>query len=126
MSCVIHPYQLHEIIDLIATGAYNANFVPQDMMSETIRQYWRGREKLFGTDVFTTGNLAINAAGDSYGAVFNKAAFLYLVGWEPDNWIEEDPSLRGWEIGIVSDYGMVEEDGTYGRYLLFAATKPTS
>ena len=123
---VCHPYSLHEVIDLLATGAYNANFIPEGLMMDTIRYYWRGREKLFGTDVFTTGNLSINTADDTYGAVFNREAFLYLVGWEPDNWVEEDKSLRGWEMGIVADYGMVEEDGTYGRAMYFEAAAPTS
>ena len=53
-------------------------------------------------------------------------AFMYVVGWEPDTWLEEDGSLRGWEIGIVADYACVEEDDNYGIYLLFDATVPTT
>ncbi len=58
--------------------------------------------------------------------MFSPQAFIYLVGWEPENWVEEDKSLRGWEIGIVADYGMVEEDDSYGRYMLFESGAPTS
>ena len=122
--CVLHPYQLHQVItNLAAPGTSN---MPPEIQSEHLKYYWRGNERLFNTPVFATGNITADTADDAYGAVFSKMAFIYLVGWEPENWVEEDKSLRGWEIGIVADYGMVEEDGTYGRYLLYDSTAPTS
>ena len=121
---VLHPYQLHEVVDTIATPA--ANTMPPELMTGSLKSYFRGTEKLFGTAVFSTGNIAVDTSGDAHGAVFSKLAFIYLVGWEPDTWVEFDGSLRGWEIGIVSDYAMVEEDGTYGRDLYFDAGTPTS
>ena len=124
MSGVIHPYQLHEVVDALATPG--SNTVSDAAFNAALRQYWRGNEKLFGVPIYSSGRISVDGADDAYGAVFSKLAFIYLVGWEPDNWIEEDKSLRGWEIGIVADYAMVEEDGTYGRYLLFDASAPTS
>lgn len=100
--------------------------MPPELQSGSLRDYFRGTEKLFGTQVFSTGNITPDTSDDAYGAVFNKMAFIYLVGWEPEHWLEEDKSLRGHEIGIVADYGMVEEDGSYGRALLFDAQTPTS
>ena len=126
MVCVLHPYQLSVIVENLALPAYNSIFVADTDMSSALRQYWRGNDKLFNVGVFASGNIAVNSASDAYGAVFSKEAFIYLVGWEPENWVEEDKSLRGWEIGIVADYKMVEEDGTYGRYLLLDASAPTS
>ena len=123
---VVHPYHLHELVDLLATPAAGTYSMDGNLMSGALRDYFRGTEKLFGTQVFSTGNITIDSDGDAYGAVFSKMAFIYLVGWEPENWLEEDKSLRGYEIGIVADYAMVEEDGTYGRALLFDATTPTS
>lgn len=127
ISCVIHPYQLHEIVDLLATpiAGTTQGYAPEDM-NAALRQYWRGNEKLFGVPVFATARITADTADDAYGAVFSKLAFIYLTGWEPENWLEEDKSLRGYEIGIVADYAMVEEDGTYGRALLFDAAAPTS
>jgi len=123
LYCVVHPYQLHNVIgELASPGTTRADVD----MTAALRQYWRGNEKLFNVPVFATGNLPVDTAEDSYGAVFSKMAFIYLVGWEPENWVEEDKSLRGWEIGIVADYAMVEEDDDYGRYLYFNATKPTT
>ena len=124
MVCVLHPTHLHEVVDLLATPSTNT--VSDSWYNKALQDYWRGNDKLFGVPIFSDGNIALTSASDAYGAVFSKMAFIYLVGWEPDTWVEYDGSLRGWEIGIVADYAMVEEDGTYGRYLLFAATVPTS
>jgi len=122
--CVLHPYHFHEIIDIIATPA--ANTTPPAWMTDAMRYYFRGTEKLFGASMFTDGNMEVDSSDDAKGAVFSKEAFIYLVEQEPENWVEEDKSLRGWEIGIVADYGMVEEDDSYGREMYFTATAPTS
>jgi len=125
-SCIIHPYMLHDVVAALAGSA--TTFADVDAHA-ALRYYWRGNERLFNTPVYATGNLTRTAAGTSYyskGGVFSKEAFIYLVGWEPENWLEEDKSLRGFEIGIVADYSMVEEDGTYGRCLYFNVEAPTS
>jgi len=121
---VLHPYVYHQIVNLLATPGTN-NLSP-GAFDKSLYGKWRGNDKLFGVPIFIDGNIIANSADDSYGAVFSKMAFVYLVGWEPETWMEEDGSLRGYELGIVADYGMVEEDGTYGRYLLFDTSAPTS
>lgn len=126
--CVLHPYQANGLLDQISALAATVMAFPDDLAIPLLKEYWRGRERLYGTDVFVDGNIQ-NPSGTTtaaFGAIFSPATFVYLVGWEPENWVEEDKSLRGWEIGIVADYGCVEEDGTYGRYLLFDNQAPTS
>lgn len=121
---VLHPNHYDEIVNDIGTpGTSN---IPPNMQDDYMRYYYRGTEKLWGTQIYVSGNITADSEDDAYGAVFSKSAFIYLVGWEPENWLEEDKSLRGWEIGIVADYSMVEEDGTYGRYLLFDAATNTA
>lgn len=124
LYCVLHPYTYHDIVtDLSVPGSSN---IPPNVQEEVLRSYWRGSDKLYNVPVFACGNITIDTADDAYGAVFSKLAFIYLVGHEPENWVEEDGSLRGWELGIVADYAFVEEDGTYGRALLYDASAPTS
>ncbi len=125
MACVIHPHTYHTIVNLIALPAATV-VIPPDYQMSYLREYYRGNDKIWNCPIFIDGNISIDGSGDAYGALFSKSAFIYLVGWEPENWVEEDKSLRGWEIGIVADYAFVEEDGTYGRYLLFDAAAPTS
>lgn len=125
---VFHPYQLNTIIDQLSsqggtTLAVSPNY-PESVGLPLLREHWRGRERLYGTDIYADGNITSGAT--CYGAVFSPMALIYLVGWEPENWVEEDKSLRGWEIGVVADYNMVENDDSYGRTMLFNGTAPTS
>lgn len=123
-SAVFHPHQINALVDKLATpGTSN---MPPGIQAHFLQQYWRGNEKLYGVPIFTDGNITADTADDAYGAVISKMCFIYLVGWEPETWVEEDGSMRGWEIGVVADYGMVEEDDSYGRAMLFDAAAPTS
>lgn len=120
---VFHPYTLNALVDQITVPSATLAF-PDALSLPMLKEYWMGQEKLYKVNIFGDGNITTGTA--AYGALFAPEAFIYLVGWEPENWVEEDKSLRGWEIGIVADYGMVEEDGGYGRAMLFTAAAPTS
>lgn len=129
MACILHPYTIHEIVDEIVTPGASYAVFPPEYQLDLLKNYFRGADKLFNVPIFSDGNLTRTLSGatySTYGAIISRMALIYLVGWEPENWVEEDKSLRGWEIGIVADYGAVEEDGTYGRYLQFYSTAPTS
>lgn len=125
MCLVAHPYLLHPLIDLLATPANTAPVADAYQMA-VLRNHFMGIDKLYGLPIFRDANATIDTSDDTYGAIYSKSAFIYITGYEIENWVVFDDSLRGWEIGIVHDYAMVEEDGAYGRYLLFDATAPTS
>lgn len=116
MAFVLHPYQLNTIVDAVATPG-TSNMPPEYQMA-VLQNHFAGIIKMNGVPVFHDANISIDSSDDAYGAVYSKEAFIYVVGWEPDTWLVYDDSLRGWEIGIVADYAMVEEDGTYGRRYL--------
>lgn len=120
---VFHPYTINAFVDQLTVPSSTLTF-PDSLSLPMLRDYWKGSEKLYGTQVFGDGNITSGSA--SHGAVFSPMALIYLVGWEPENWVEEDKSLRGWEIGIVADYNMVENDDAYGRDILIDAQAPTS
>lgn len=121
---VLHPFTYFDIQSFIANpGTSN---MPPEFQLDYLKDYWRGNQQIWNTPIFVDGNITPDASDDAYSAVFSKSAFIYLVGWEPENWVEEDKSLRGFEIGIVADYAFVEEDGTFGRYLLYDASAPSS
>lgn len=122
---VFHPHQVNPVLDQLTVPSATLTF-PDTLSLPLLQKFWRGTEKLYGIPIFTTGHVSIDASDDAYGAIFAPMCFVYLVGWEPENWIEEDKSLRGWEIGVVADYAMVEEDDGYGRAMLFDAVAPTS
>ncbi len=128
LVAVFHPYQINAFVDQLTVPSVTLTF-PDELSLPLLKNYWVGQQKVYNTNIFRGGNIQNNTSGTvtaAHGAVFSPSAFIYLVGWEPDEWMEPDGSLRGWEIGIVADYGMVEEDGTYGRYMNFDNQAPTS
>jgi len=128
LSYVCHPYQANAIIDQLTVPSATLTF-PDALSLPLLKNHWAGQMKLYGTNVFATGYLVNNTSGTTTGctgALFSPGAFIYLVGWNPEQWMEPDKSARGWEIGIVADYGLAEEDGTYGRYMNFDNTAPTA
>lgn len=125
MVSVMHPYTLHILIDKFSDPS-TSNF-PEEYMLSTLRDYWVGNLKLYNLPVLADGNIElITATTTTHGAIYSKEAFIYVVGYEPESWVVYDDSLRGWEIGIVHDYKMVEEDGSYGRDMFFEYAIPTS
>ena len=119
-----HPHAFVALVDQITTPAASTAAFPDSLSLSLLKDYWAGTEKVYGVPLFKDGNIAAGSA--SYGAMFAPEALIYLVGWEPDTWLEVDGSKRGWEIGIVADYNMVEEDDGYGRAMLMDAVAPTS
>ncbi|KKL16380.1 hypothetical protein LCGC14_2496150 [marine sediment metagenome] len=120
---VHHPHSINGIVDQITVPSATLTF-PDALSLPLLREYWRGQEKLYGVNIFVDGNITFGTSTN--GAMFSPLAFLYLVGWEPENWLEYDNSLRGWEIGVVADYLMAEEDGTYGRVMLNEGAAPVA
>ena len=124
----VHPHQLNGFVDQLVIASNGQNF-PSELVLDYLRNHWRGNDKIYGVSVMAAGNLQNNTSGTTTGAtgaIFNPSAFIYLVGWEPTTWVEEDPSGRFSEIGISADYGMAEDDDNYGRFMNFDNAAPTS
>ncbi len=124
MYMVLHPYTYHDIKTNLAIPG--TSMMPESIQGTALQGKWRGNEPLYGVPTFIAGNIDTSTPTSTYSAIFSKACFVYLVGWQPEQWMEEDKSLRGWEIGIVADYNCFENDDGYGRYLLFDASAPTT
>ena len=86
---IFHPYQLNGIVDQLTVGsgtAANASQqYPDSVEMPFLREHWRGRERLFNTDIYADGNITTGAS--TYGVIMSPMALIYLVGWEPENWV---------------------------------------
>ncbi len=123
---VHHPNALYDLgADTAAIGSASTYYVGiiGGTSEELLRNFWK--MKISGVNFFEDGNIAKITGYDSgYGAVFSKNAMCYVESLAPATKTQEDISLRGTEMVIVSDYGVFELDNAYGaamRYEIGAA-----
>ena len=83
------------------------------LSEDLVRNFWS--LKMGGVNFFEDGNIAkIGATDSGYGAIISKSALCYIESQAPTVEREYDQSLRGWEVVVVSDYGVFELDDSYG------------
>jgi hypothetical protein len=109
--CVIHPFQELDIVDILTPIVPGAAATTQQtggaMVDDVLRNYSVG--KLFGMNVVSDGNLAIDASDDAKGGVFAMGAnggIIYVSARDADVKPTRDESLRGVELVYVGRYGV--------------------
>lgn len=127
---VLHDYQWYDIAsDLlglassIVTGGTTVRGAPDQAKWGVLSDFYMGQ--LFDTKIFIDNNITIDTADDAYGAVFSRDALIYVPEVAPELVTDDDPSLRGVELNLVSSYGFGEYFDAWGMYLLSDVTPPT-
>lgn len=72
-----------------------------------------------GVDVWWDANIAKHSNDSGKGAIFSKDAMCIIESKAAGVERERDASLRGWEVVMVSDYGVFELDDGYGAPMLY-------
>ena len=104
---VLHPFQVKAIQDEVVAGIGTYN-VPQGLTEETFRQGYSGN--LFGTEVYTDGNITIDSTTSAKGGVFGKLAIVLVQGYEPRAETQRRP-----DIGGGSDVMYMYDEYAYGE-----------
>lgn len=108
----LHPEQIADVVaDVAVRGTYP---VPTGYSDELIRNYWRGRDKAYGMNLFVDGNIARDSSDDAKGAVFHRSAIIYVESQAIETFEEFKAALRGWEMVSVSDYAEGEYKDEWG------------
>jgi len=81
---------------------------PAGPSNEVLDNYWRGREKKAGVQIFESGVISRDGSGDAKGAVFHKQAFALAMAKEIDAEDDKDIRSRGWDIVTVAEWGESE------------------
>ncbi len=82
---VLHPFQLKDIQDELIQGV-GTYAIPAGLTEEVFRRGFKGT--LFDTEVYTDGNITIDASDDAKGGVFVREALILVDGKSP--WTETD------------------------------------
>ena len=79
------------------------------LSDETLRNYTVGR--IFGMNVYESGNISIDSSDDANGAVFaagTGGGLVLVTSKEWDVSPERDESLRATELNVVGEYAVGE------------------
>ena len=126
--CVHHPFTLLDLVDVVTpivpTATY-LNVTGTAFTDDIIKNYTIGR--LFGMPILEDGNLDIATSTSGKGGVFAAGEGGGIILATANEWSvepERDASLRGWELNVVSEYGVGEYLAGWIVELLMDATTP--
>jgi hypothetical protein len=109
---VHHPFALLDMVDVFTPTLAQAGETGVgggSLADATLRNYTIGR--IFGMDVYESGNISIDSADDAKGGVFAAGRGGGLVLATAKEWDvrpEDDESLRATELNIVGEYAVGE------------------
>ena len=99
------------ILDISDPGAVaSARF---GLSAEMMQRWWKGSDRLYGVQVFHSGNIE-RSSNDSKGGLFAKEALAMVMANNADSTEQEDHSLRATEYGIFQEWGEGERADVHG------------
>lgn len=123
---VVHPFQMKDVQDEITSGV-GTYAIPAGLTAEVFRMGFAGT--LYNVEMYTDGNISIDASDDAKGGVFVREALVLVDGFGPRE--EHDRLIRygggANELIIYDEYAWGERSAGNWLYELYTdATAPTS
>ena len=81
---------------------------------DMLARWWRTRDRLYGVEVYHSGNIERDSASDSKGAIFAEDALELVMANDMEPTEESDNSLRAVEYGIFQEWGEGERADPHG------------
>lgn len=113
----LHAEQISDIIaDLTDPGAVASSRF--GLSADMLQRWWRGNDRLYGVQVFHSGNISRDASDDAIGAIFNKMALRLVMETNAEATEQTDESARVTEYGIFQSWGEAEIADPWGVEVL--------
>lgn len=90
------------------------------LSADLLQRWWRGNDRLYGIQIFHSGNIPRNTNA-AKGAIFNPTALHLVMATDAEATEEIDNSLRARELGIFQTWGEAERADPYGVEMFFDA-----
>jgi len=81
---------------------------------EMIARWWKTSDRLYGVQVYHSGNIALDSGSDAKGAIFAKEALVMVMANNAESTEEDDNSLRAIEYGLFQEWGTGERADVHG------------
>lgn len=120
--CVLHPYQWWRLANAASIAATTQPASPA-FQDEVTRRYFVGN--VGGVDIFTSGNISVDASDDAYCAMFARPAIALDTRRAPRLETERDASRRGWELNMTAVYAYGTWRPAFGVTGVFDAATPS-
>jgi hypothetical protein len=103
LHAALHAEQIRDIVTDISDVSPRGTTT--GFTDEVLRNWFRGRDRLYGISIWESGNMTRDASDDAKGAIFSKEAMIIVMedAWEPTE--EVDNSVRLREFGLFGSWG---------------------
>jgi len=102
----LHIEQISDVIlDITDTAPRGTT---SGFTDDLLQRWWRGRDRLYGVEIFHSGAIVIDSGLDAKGAIFNKDFGKMVMATEAEATVDEDPGLRAEEHGLFQEWSEAE------------------
>ena len=113
LHAALHIEQISDIIlDISDPGTVVSS--RDGLSAEMLQRWWKGSDRLYGVQIFHSGNIARDSGGDAKGAIFAKEALVMVMATNAEATEQADHSLRATEYGIFQEWGEGERADPHG------------
>ena len=115
LHAALHIEQISDImLDLTDAGSAATGAFSSGLSEDLVKRWWRGSDRLYGVQVFHSGNIEDAGSTSAKGAIFSKGALGMVMADSAEITRDEDHSLRAEEIGIFQEWGEAELVDSWG------------
>ena len=112
LHAALHIEQISDIIlDITDTAPRGTT---SGFTDDMLQRWWKGSDRLYGVQVFHSGNITRDGSDDSKGALFAKEALVMVMANDAEITEEDDNSLRAIEYGCFQEWGEGERADAHG------------
>ena len=113
LHAALHIEQISDVIvDVSDPGAVVSSRF--GLSAEMLQRWWKGSDRLYGVQIFHSGNIERDSSDDAKGGLFAKEALAMVMANNADSTEQEDHSLRATEYGIFQEWGEGERADVHG------------
>ena len=110
----MHIEQISDIILELTDSGSRVGGVEDGMSADMIKRWWKTSDRLYGVQVYHSGNIALDSGDDAKGAIFAKEALVMVMATNAESTEEDDNSLRAVEYGLFQEWGTGELADVHG------------
>ena len=112
LHAALHIEQISDImLDLTDTAPRGTT---TGMTEELLQRWYKSSDRLYGVQVFHSGNISRDSGDDAKGAIFAKEALVMVMANDAEVTEEDDNSLRAIEYGCFQEWGEGERADAHG------------